>query len=190
MAEQRDEGGPDDVRYAMDETRARLAETADELGEALRERAGDARERVSAVRERVQVGELVRQHPWPALGLALGVGLAFAASGADRAVAGAASSAAGATTERARRAARSAKESVHRRRARAQLQSEAVPEGGHRASLIERLTSGILAAIDVDGFVAQLRSAGAAGTRSRAADAVSRNRLAQHDYWREEPSGD
>jgi hypothetical protein len=166
----REEQAPDDVRYAMDETRARLSQTADEIGDALSARVGAVKDRVGAVRERVSVGALVQRHPWPALGLALGLGVALAASGADRA-------AATATTGAARRATRRAQDAVRRRREHSAAQKPQRPQG---PGLIERLTDGILGAINVDGLVEQLRLASPAARRD-----VSTNRLAGKDYWKE-----
>jgi hypothetical protein len=188
MAEQGN-GNPDDLRYEMDATRARLSETAEQLGDALdartesvRETLASAGDAISGVRDRIRIGELVQRHPLPALGIAIGLGFLLSATGADRA-------AATGTSDAARRATKVAGDTVRRRRERAR-QEKRLEE--HRRSLqprepglIERLTDGILSAINVDGLVAQLRDAAGAPSESRSPGEVSRNRLANHEYWRD-----
>ena len=171
--------GMERVRDDMDETRARLADTAAQVGDAIGDRTDAVRERVGAVKERLDVGQLVQQHPWPALGLAVGLGVALAASGADR-------RAVSATTSAARRASRSATDAVHRRRERShamqQLRSEEEPVS--RGGLVARLTRAILEGLQVDTLVAGIRDAGAEMSRTRSSNDVSTNRLAQNDYWK------
>lgn len=171
--------GMERVRDDMDETRARLADTAAQLGDAIGDRTDAVRERVDAVKDRLDVGQLVQQHPWPAIGLAVGLGVALAASGADR-------RAVSATASTARRATRSATDAVHRRRERAramqQLQREDEPIS--RSGLVARLTRAILEGLQVDTLVAGIRNAGAEMSASRPAADVSKNRLAQNDYWK------
>jgi ElaB/YqjD/DUF883 family membrane-anchored ribosome-binding protein len=79
-------------------TRARMSGTIAEI----EQRVSGTFERA---REKVDVIELVRQHPWPALAVALAAGVALSATGADR-------KAAGATTRAARRAPETAKRGV------------------------------------------------------------------------------
>lgn len=168
---------PDDVRYAMDETRAQLSETARQLSEAVSERTEAVRERVASARERLDVTMLVQRHPWPAIGLALGVGLAMATSGADRA-------ALDGTTTAARRVSRATGDIVRRRRERSRHEQEsATGDGSVRHGLVERIAESILGAINVDGLLTQLRHAGGNLT-GRPDNDVSRNRLAQHGYWK------
>jgi len=169
MAERDDERTPDDVRYAMDETRARLSQAADQLGDELSSRADAVREKVGAVRDRIDLGELVQRHPWPAIAVALGVGMALSATGADRA-------AARGTRQAARRVSHGTREAVQRRRDRAAIARQLrVHERPHR-SLVDRLTDGILDAIQVDRLVEHLKEA-SSELRNRT---VSRNRLAGH----------
>jgi hypothetical protein len=188
MAE-RGNGNPDDLRYEMDATRARMSETAEQLGDALSARTESARETlasagdaIAGVRERIRIGELVQRHPWPALGIAIGLGVVLSATGADR-------TAATATADAARRASKSAGETVRRRRERSRQEKrseEQRPPGEPREpGLIERLTDGILSAINVDALVAQLRDAAGPSSENRTPADVSRNRLANHDYWRD-----
>ena len=174
MDSSRQNDNPDDVRYAMDETRAQLSETAQRLNDAVTERAEAVRERVASARERLDVGALVQRHPWPAVGLALGLGLALAGSGADRA-------ALEGTTSAARRASRATTDMVRRRRETRQERAPATETVRH--GLVERIAESILGAINVDGLLAQLRQA-SGNLASRPGETVSRNRLAQHDYWK------
>lgn len=173
MAEPHDERTPDDVRYAMHETRARLSQTADQLGDALSARADAVRERVGAARDRVDIGELVQRHPWPAIGLALGLGMALSATGADRA-------AVRGTAQGARRASHAAREAMYRRRDRAEIARQLRVHERPRRSLVDRLTDGILDAIKVDSLVEHLKQA-SSELRHRK---VSKNRLAGTDYWK------
>lgn len=88
----------DDVRRDIEVTRERMSDTIAELESRVSGR-------VHAVKERLDVVGWVREHPWSALALAVGAGLALSATGADRRAAGAV--AAGAKT-----AAGSAKDAV------------------------------------------------------------------------------
>ncbi len=65
-----------DVERDIALTRQRMSETIAEL---------DARitHRITVVKDRLDVGQLVQDHPWPALALAFGVGLLLAGTGAD-----------------------------------------------------------------------------------------------------------
>ena len=60
----------------MDATRARMARDIDQLE-------ARASEKVRAVKQRLDVGQLVREHPWPALGAAVVLGAIVGGSGAD-----------------------------------------------------------------------------------------------------------
>ena len=55
-----------DVRRDIEQTRERMSTTLTEL------------------EQRLNVMQVVREHPWPALALAFGAGLALSASGRDR----------------------------------------------------------------------------------------------------------
>lgn len=69
-----------DVRHEMDVTRARMSLAVDELEARLAEN-------VDAVKAKLDVMRLVRDHPWIALGAAVGAGALLAGTGADRAAA-------------------------------------------------------------------------------------------------------
>jgi hypothetical protein len=83
------------TREQLAAVRGRMSDTAADI-EAL------VADRVDAVKDRVNVVQVIRAHPWASLGVALGAGVAIAASGADR-------MAATATAEASRSAARSLK---------------------------------------------------------------------------------
>ena len=60
----------------MDATRARMARDIDQLE-------SRAAEKVQAVKQRLDIVQLVREHPWPALGAAVVLGAIVGGSGAD-----------------------------------------------------------------------------------------------------------
>ena len=66
-----------ETRDQVEKARANLANTADEL----KERVAAP---VRAVREKLDVVQLVKDHPWPAVAVAMGVGAFIAASEADK----------------------------------------------------------------------------------------------------------
>lgn len=82
-------------------TRAHLADTISELSDRITSP-------VNAAKEKLNVVELVRNHPWPALAIAMGTGAFIAASGSDVKVASAAVSAGQAGLESATHLAQSA----------------------------------------------------------------------------------
>ena len=120
-----------DVRRDIEETRARVTQTLAEIeGEinsrtdAVKHRVADARDSVASVASQAQsaIVDFAREHPWYALGAALGIGLVIARSGADEAAVrgaiGGTTSAArgigGAAAGAARAGAEKAKGLVHR----------------------------------------------------------------------------
>lgn len=109
----------DDVRYDIGNTRQRMSGTLAALESEIGARKDAVAGKVRAVKSRMDphhVGELVRQHPWAAMAVALGVGALFARSGADRAVvtgtAHAATSASRSTADAVRSAATSVVQKV------------------------------------------------------------------------------
>src|SRR5690349_24632383 len=60
----------------MDATRAQMGRDIDQLQ-------ARAAEKVNAVRQRLDVAQLVRDHPWPAIGAAVVLGALVGGSGAD-----------------------------------------------------------------------------------------------------------
>jgi hypothetical protein len=132
-------------------TRERMSETIAEL---------DARisDRVAVVKERLDLRQLVEDHPWPALAVAVGLGVLLAGTGTDaqaaRATVRAAKAAPGATADLARRA-RDAAASVVGRDGSVDREIDA--EGG----LADRVRSTITRAIGVDALMSQMRDAAA-----------------------------
>lgn len=90
-----------DIQREIDASRERISDTVAEL---------DARvsRRVDAVKERLDVVQLIRDHPWPALAVALSAGLTLGMSGADakaaRATAAAAKNASRASVDAVKKA--------------------------------------------------------------------------------------
>jgi hypothetical protein len=89
------EAARDDVQSARDH----LHDTITELGDRITAPIG-------AVKERLDVGRMVREHPWTALGVAVGAGALVAGSGADERAAAATTRAARGGTSAALQAAR------------------------------------------------------------------------------------
>ncbi|HEX5972452.1 MAG TPA: hypothetical protein VFY85_11035 [Gemmatimonadaceae bacterium] len=81
------------TREELAAVRSRMSDTVAEIEARVTAPVEMARERVGAVKDRLDVVELIRNHPWPALAVALGAGVAVAASGADRKAASAAADA-------------------------------------------------------------------------------------------------
>jgi hypothetical protein len=75
------------VRREIAHTRERMTETIDEID-------SEISERVNAVKRRVDVVQWAREHPWPALGVAVAIGAAIGGSGADEKAAAATATAA------------------------------------------------------------------------------------------------
>lgn len=90
----------------MDGTRARMARDIDQLE-------ARATEKVQAVKRRMDVGQLVREHPWPALGAAVVLGAIVGGSGADEKAAVATVAGAKAAASASKHAAQSAMEKLH-----------------------------------------------------------------------------
>lgn len=103
---------PPEITATRDElarVRHRMSDTAAELGDRLMAPVETAKEKLGTVKEKLDVVQLVRDHPWPSLAVALGAGVAVAATGADRK---AASAAADVSRTAARRTADAAKAGV------------------------------------------------------------------------------
>ncbi len=143
-----------DVQRDIALTRDRMSETIAEL---------DARisERITVVKERVDLKQLVEDHPWPALAVALGLGILLAGTGADakaaRATVRAAKGAPAATADLARRG-WDAAAGVVRRDGRGE--SEVAVERAE-PGFAGRMRDTITRAIGVDELVGQMRDAAA-----------------------------
>jgi hypothetical protein len=134
-----------DVQRDMALTRERMSETIDEL---------EARisERISVVKERLDLKQLVEDHPWPALAVALGLGVLLAGTAADARSARAAKGAPGATADLARRAWTAAADVV-RRDGNEEAATETEP------GLVDRVTRTIRRATGVDELLTQMKDA-------------------------------
>lgn len=86
-------------------TRAELNAVRDRMSDTAAELQAKFTAPVAAMQEKLDVVQLVRDHPWPALAVAVGVGAAIAASGADR-------KAATATAEATRKAATASADAI------------------------------------------------------------------------------
>jgi hypothetical protein len=141
-----------DVQRDIALTRERMSETIAEL---------DARisGRVAVVTERLDLKQLVEDHPWPALAVALGLGVLLAGTGADakaaRATVRAAKVAPGATADLARRGWSAAAGAVRRDGAG---EREVEVEDGE-PGLADRVRSTITRATGVDELISQMRDA-------------------------------
>ena len=85
--------GTQDIREEMARTRTRMSDTIDALEQRVQQP-------IESAKERLNVLELARQHPWPALGIALLAGFALAATRTDAKLVDAASDAAKGATDK------------------------------------------------------------------------------------------
>ena len=140
----------------MDATRAQMARDIDQLQ-------ARASEKVQAVKQRLDVGQLVRDHPWPALGAAVALGALIGGTGADTkaAVATVAGAKAGAkaATDASKSAVSAVKEKIHSSDD-AEPQTLAAVEP-RKPGLGERLfdSLGAMIARGLDGLVEDVRVA-------------------------------
>jgi len=142
-----------DVQRDIALTRERMSETIAEL---------DARisSRVAVVKERLDLKQLIEDHPWTSLAVALGLGVLLGGTGADskaaQATVRAAKRAPGATADVARRGWESASSVVRRDNGQT-----AADDGLTNAKdgLADRLRGAIARAIGVDELVDQMRDA-------------------------------
>lgn len=74
-------------------TREQLAAVRDRMSDTAADIEALVSDRVEAVKDRVNLVQVIRDHPWPSLAVALGAGVTIAASGADRKAASAAAEA-------------------------------------------------------------------------------------------------
>jgi ElaB/YqjD/DUF883 family membrane-anchored ribosome-binding protein len=78
------------TREELAAVRSRMSDTVAEIEARVTAPVERVKERAGAAKDRLDVVQLIRDHPWPALAVALGAGVAVAASGADRKAASAA----------------------------------------------------------------------------------------------------
>lgn len=135
----------------MDATRARMARDIDQLE-------ARAAEKVQAVKQRLDLGQLVRDHPWPALGAAVVLGALVGGSGADE-------KAAVATVAGAKAAASASKDAVsgvvEKLRSSDDAEEETHVVESPKPSLGERVFDafGAMVARALDGVVEDMRHA-------------------------------
>jgi hypothetical protein len=134
-------------------TRERMSETIAELDTRISRR-------VETVKEKLDVMQLAQDHPWPALAIAVGLGVLLAGTGADgkaaRATVRAAKAAPGATADLASRGLDAAKGLVRRDGDGNGTAEEAVPQ---ESGFGDRVRSTITRAIGVDSLLEQMRDA-------------------------------
>jgi hypothetical protein len=94
------------IRQEMAQTRSEMARDIEELEHR-------ASERVQSVKQRLDVGKVIRENPWPALGAAVALGAIVAGSGADKAAASATASAAKKASRATADAAKQAAQKLH-----------------------------------------------------------------------------
>ena len=144
-----------DVQRDIARTRERMSETIAELD-------AQISEGVETVKEKLDVMRLAQEHPWPALAVALGLGLLLAGTGADkkaaRATVRAAKAAPGATADLARRGVDGAKGLIGRN-GDGDGSDEAITE--QEPGFGDRLSSTIRRVIGVDDLLGQMRDAAA-----------------------------
>jgi len=156
----------DDVQRDIALTRERMSETIAEL---------DARisRRVAVVKEQLDLAQVARDHPWAALGLAFGLGVLLARTGADARAADAtvraAKAAPGTTADLARKGWDAAVSKVRGGGGTASDGSQpgAGSEGVEpaRSGLADRLRDTITRAFGVDELIGQMRTAADEMTR-------------------------
>jgi Protein of unknown function (DUF3618) len=135
----------------MDATRARMARDIDQLE-------ARASEKVRAVKQRLDVGQLVREHPWPALGAAVVLGAIVGGSGADEKAAVATVTGAKAAASASKDAVSGAMEKLH---SSDDAEAETLTSQPSKPGLGERLfdSLGAIVARGLDGLVEDMRVA-------------------------------
>jgi len=131
------------TRQEIATVRGRMSDTAAEIEARVTGRVDAVKEHVASVGDRLDVVQLVRDHPWPSLAVAIGAGVAIAASGADR-------KAARAAAEASRAAAKKSAEAVNSgARSLKSAASEAAEYGTeHARQAPSRARSAIVGALD------------------------------------------
>lgn len=144
MAQGRDE--------EMSEVRDEIAATRAQMASTLASLEARVSGTVDAVQRKVNPLEIARTHPWPALAVALGAGVALSASGADRRAAAATVTAGKrapgaakvAARDAAQRAATLAQNAMNGRSEGAPYDTASAPRGGP----LDRLARGLFDAVD------------------------------------------
>jgi hypothetical protein len=144
-----------DVHRDIALTRERMSETIAELDTQISHR-------VATVKEKLDVMQLAQEHPWPALAIAIGLGVLLGGTGADakaaRATVRAAKAAPGTTADLASRGLDAAKGLLGRDgEGNGNAEAVAPQEPGFG----DRLRSTITRAVGVDDLLGQMRDAAA-----------------------------
>ena len=157
-----------DVQREMALTRERMSETIGQLD-------AQISDRVARMKEKVDLIQLAQQHPWPALAVAVGLGVLLSGTGADakaaRATVRAAKATPGATVELARKGLDGAKGLMRRD---GNAAGDVPPE---EPGFADRMRNTIARAIGLDELMSQMRDAAADLSRpaSYAGQNVPRN---------------
>ncbi len=144
-------------------TRERMSETIAQLDTQISLR-------VETVKEKLDVMQLVQEHPWPALAIAVGLGVLLGGTGADakaaRATVRAAKAAPETTADLARRGVESAKGLLGRDGdGNGDAQTAAAHDPRQEPGFGDRLRSTITRALGVDDLLGQMRDAAAEMSR-------------------------
>jgi hypothetical protein len=177
----------------IQEVRSEIAQTREQISDTLAALEARVSDTAQAVKRTLNPLELARAHPWPALGVAIGAGVALSTSGADRTAAAATVTAGrrapGAAVRAAKRASRkagaAAQRVVHRDDAGLEESAAATYDGAHlaasggarRAGPLGRATGSLRDTLDarLADFVQQLwRSALAPSATPGAGSGVGR----------------
>ena len=147
----------EDVQRDIALTRERMSETIAELDSRISDR-------VAAVKEKLDVGQLVQEHPWAALAVAVGVGVLLAGTGADeraaRATVRAAKAAPGTTADLAKRGWDAAVNKVRVGDDGASASEVDAGDGSRTESgLGDRMRDTITRALGVDELIGHMRTA-------------------------------
>jgi hypothetical protein len=144
-----------EVQRDIAQTRERMSETIAELDTQIARR-------VATVKDKLDVMQLVQEHPWPALAIAVGLGVLLGGTGADakaaRATIRAAKAAPGTTADLASRGLDAAKGLIGRD-GDGDGHAEAVVE--RQPGIGDRLSGTITRAIGIDELMNQMRDAAA-----------------------------
>jgi ElaB/YqjD/DUF883 family membrane-anchored ribosome-binding protein len=75
--------GEDKMSESMDDVQREIARTRERMSSTVAEIDARVSDRVEGAKDRLNIVQLVRDHPWPALAIALGTGVLLSATGAD-----------------------------------------------------------------------------------------------------------
>jgi hypothetical protein len=153
------------IRREMAETRIEMSHTAEDIK-------GRVTEPFRSAKRRLDVGRVIREHPWSAIGVAVAIGAAIGGSGADEAAAGATAEAAKRASRASVDAAKSAVEKVRARHEESELASVS-SAAREKPGLFDRFFNGIGISVanGLDGILDEMRVAsGDWGARMAAAE--------------------